>query len=566
MIENTAQKDLLPDTTSVAEDARTGGFRLTYYFTITSLIAFITVASALFILQSMEETFFAEVQQDQSAFFAQTQSEFLRRQETLARADMLMLHEASHVNLTQVISNTLRDADLAPFVAQAQQIPIDHCRALTPNKNAANTGASANARQTCFSETGRRIMSLPLFAKLDAKVHATMRKSSVFKIKVFDLRGITVYSSEHDQVGEDKADNRGWQSAVSGKSASELTHRDRFSAFEGVVENRDLISSYIPMQSGDDKLVGVFEIYSDVTPFLEQIKSASVKTADLATANQTLVERSASANQRKVNSNSDRFLGIVYGLLALLYIALLLLVRNGQRIINAQVLAQERTVRREEEWHREKMAALATMAANVAHEVGNPLTTITGLAEEMAAQQAINGCTVCQPKMILEQTQRIAQMTRYITDFASARRETSEFVDVNQITKAVCDFLEFDHRFQSRHIEFRGGKDLSACPVVPDHLNEALMNLLQMCLERGKEYSLVPGPLVVETAARGNDVVIRISCDPPAADDESAKAVFRSTHFESARRRVAGMRGQLLLTGSTVKMILPTALPDTAAP
>jgi hypothetical protein len=306
--------------------------------------------------------------------------------------------------LTHRLSNVLWDADFAPFIAKERQIPIEPCRAIAARQGAGEVAAQSDAWQACFAEVGRQIMSLPRFAELDAKVHATMRKSTVFKIKVFDLRGITVYSSEHQQIGEDKADNRGWQSAVGGRPASELTHRDRFSAFEGVVENRDMISSYIPKRGGGDKIVGVFEIYSDVTPILKQIESASTKIADLTAENQARVEQAAKENQHKVDSSSDRFLLIVGALLALLYVALLLLVRNGQRIINIQTRAQELSILREERWYKEKMATLATMAANVAHEVGNPLATISALAEQIAAQQASSGCAACQPKLILEQT------------------------------------------------------------------------------------------------------------------------------------------------------------------
>jgi len=539
--------------------SRNDGFRLLHYFTVTSLIAFSVVATALFILQRMEEDFFAEVQKEQTAFFARTQSEFAQRQESLARNNMLSLHEASHVNLTMVISNTLRDVDLLPFLRLVQQIPADHCRTLPEKSGTTDKSVGTDPAKACFAEIGRRILSLPAFTTLDAKVHTTMRKSSVFKIKVFDLRGITAYSSEHNQVGEDKSDNRGWLSAVNGKPASELTHRESFSAFEGMVENRDLISSYVPMYSIQGNIMGVFEIYSDVTPFLEQIKSASAKTSEIAAANQSLVDRSSRDKQHKVNSSSDRFLAIVYGLLALLYVALLLLIRNGQRIINAQQLAHQRAVQREAQWHREKMAALAAMAANVAHEVGNPLATIAGAAEELATQQAASGGNVSAPRMILEQTRRIAQMTRQIADFAAARSEVAEPVDVNQMTKAVCDFLSFDQRFQSRRIEFRSGSDLPACLVVPDLLNEVLMNLLQLCLECSKDHPPSSGTLKVETAAHGNTVKVHINCDVPAVGDPFAQAVFQDTRFESILRRVTEMGGQLSSTGSALELILPCA-------
>jgi C4-dicarboxylate-specific signal transduction histidine kinase len=253
-------------------------------------------------------------------------------------------------------------------------------------------------------------------------------------------------------------------------------------------------------------------------------------------------------------------------LLTLLYVALLILVRNGQRIIDVQARAQELSILREERWFKEKMAALATMAANVAHEVGNPLATISALAEQIAFQQASSGCIACQPKLILEQTQRIASMTRQIADFAAVRNASPELVDVNQMVKAVCDFLSFDHRFSTTHIEFRPDDRLPARLVIPDHLNEALMNLLQACAESKAAQHALPQRILVETRAREDDVVIRIAYESAAVDGGLVLAdAFPDSRFESARRRVVSMGGQLSLSNSTIEMSLPLPPPEIMA-
>jgi signal transduction histidine kinase len=563
MREHTARAPRHVEADAPIDGAQAGGFRLMRYFTLTTLAAFAAVALALYFLQRMEETFFEQVQREQGAFFAQAQTELARQHADAARASLLAVHEAGHVNLTRLVANMLWNSDFAPLVAGAQRLSAARCRAL-PAGGGSNAAAPPNLRRACFAQLGQQIMALPGFRALDAKAYAAMQASTVFKIKVFDLRGIAVYSSEHGQIGEDAAANQGWKSAAAGRPASELTHRDRFSAFEGVVENRDLISTYVPVRAAQrDEVVGVFEIYSDVTPFLGQIKAASKELAALTAANEARVAHTARANQEKVNSSSDRFLAIVGGLLALLYAASLLIVRNGQRIIDKQQLAQQQSALREQLWHREKMAALAAMAANVSHEVGNPLAIITGLAEELGGPAPPGDTVAGASKSILEQAWRIAKMMRQIADFATARSEAPEWVDVNSMLKAVCDFLGFDRRFRGTPIEFLPAGQLPARMLVPDHLNEVMMNLLQTCVDGVAERAPC-ARIWVETEARGDAVEIRLGCDAASAD-APAMRIFPGAHFELVRRRVAAMGGHLSSTASTVTITLPPSCSDAAS-
>ncbi len=52
--------------------------------------------------------------------------------------------------------------------------------------------------------------------------------TSVVKVKIYNPQGLTVFSTQADQIGADQSANAGILKALSGDVASELTHRDSF--------------------------------------------------------------------------------------------------------------------------------------------------------------------------------------------------------------------------------------------------------------------------------------------------------------------------------------------------
>ena len=99
-----------------------------------------------------------------------------------------------------------------------------------------------------------------------------MKGLKVVKVKIYDLGGMTVFSSDPRQVGEDKGANAGFRSARSGTAASDIAFRDRFDAFEDVIVDRNLVFSYIPIRQGDGPVEGVFEVYSDVSELVARLE------------------------------------------------------------------------------------------------------------------------------------------------------------------------------------------------------------------------------------------------------------------------------------------------------
>ena len=522
-------------------------FQLVRYFTIASLGMFTLVALALVYFERDQNAFFRDVQDKQIGFFKTVQDSFAGQQDEAARRDLLSIHESGNVNLTRLFANALWDRDFAPFVAKVQNISFEHCRAMPDEADKNGTLVQPRAKKDCFSEGGRQIAGLPGFKDLDAKVFDSMKKSTVFKIKVFDRRGITLYSSEHRQIGEDKSSNAGWKGALEGKPTSELTHRDTFSSFEGTVENRDLISSYLPVvQPGTDRIVGVFEVYSDVTPFLDQIKKTSVLIKQAAEANQQKVAAEARAAQSSVDASSTRVLMLVVLLLGILFGALYSIVRRADAIIKKK--EKERENAQQQLAQSEKMASLGQMVAGVAHQLNTPLAftksnvhmvrqAINGMRAPMHLARAVTGIiknadgdqvmlNIAQARLslakleagdadldrlkqmlgdVLEGVAQMSEMVVNLLDFTRLDRAKTTDADLNKSLRTVIYIAKSVISNNIAVKEEFGDLPLMECN--PSQLNQVFLNLINNAAQAIEE----TGTITVRSVLDGDTVKVQVS-------------------------------------------------------
>jgi diguanylate cyclase (GGDEF)-like protein len=122
------------------------------------------------------------------------------------------------------------------------------------------------------------LASHPEIARIDRELRSITNGLSVVKVKIYDAKGLTVFSSDPRQIGEDKSGNPGYLQALGGTPASDITYRDRFDAWEGVISDRNIIATYVPVRANEAApAVAVMEVYSDVTPLVERMERSQMK-------------------------------------------------------------------------------------------------------------------------------------------------------------------------------------------------------------------------------------------------------------------------------------------------
>jgi len=125
----------------------------------------------------------------------------------------------------------------------------------------------------------------------------------------------------------------------------------------------------------------------------------------------------------------------------------------------------------------QKMESIGTLAAGIAHEVGNPLASISALVQ--VAQRSTDEPFIKEKlDLVKSQVTRISKIIRDLVDFSRPSNFELQRVNINECLKEAIDITKVGTKAKDIEFQVKLSDDLPNLPLVADQLEQVFVNIL----------------------------------------------------------------------------------------
>jgi PAS domain S-box-containing protein len=193
--------------------------------------------------------------------------------------------------------------------------------------------------------------------------------------------------------------------------------------------------------------------------------------------------------------------------------------------LSEQKRAEAEIVRQREALHQsEKLNALGSLLANVAHELNNPLSVVVGYAT-MMRDMAPDELTRQRASKVHAAAERCARIVKTFLTMARRKPEAWAPVRLNQIIESALDVVGYGLRGADIAVDLELAPDLPPVAGDADQLNLVLMNLI-VNAQHALQGRPQPRRLEIVTRHGNGKVQLEVADNGPGIPAEIAERIF----------------------------------------
>jgi PAS domain S-box-containing protein len=190
----------------------------------------------------------------------------------------------------------------------------------------------------------------------------------------------------------------------------------------------------------------------------------------------------------------------------------------------------------------QKMESIGTLAAGVAHEVGNPLASISAIVQ--VAQRSTDDTFIKEKlDLVKSQVTRISKIIRDLVDFSRPSSFELHRVNINECLKEAVDITKVGTKAKAIEFDVKLSDDLPNLPLVADQLEQVFVNILLNAVDaiNDTKNEQRERRLSIESALSDDEVVITFTDTGHGISEENLNKIFEPFFTTKSQGKGTGL-------------------------
>jgi PAS domain S-box-containing protein len=192
--------------------------------------------------------------------------------------------------------------------------------------------------------------------------------------------------------------------------------------------------------------------------------------------------------------------------------------------------------------HTQKMESIGTLAAGVAHEVGNPLASISALVQ--VVQRSTDDPFVKEKlELVKNQVTRISKIIRDLVDFSRPSNYELQLTDINHNVAEAVEIIKVGTKAKNIKFQISLKENLPLLPLVADQVQQVFVNILLNAVDAIAEHNPPKQNCSIDVKSEiiDDNVVITFEDDGVGISEDNLAKIFEPFYTTKKEGKGTGL-------------------------